>query len=83
MTKVYGLQIPDTKGLINVDLELYVTKLKIKNFRGVFMRDTLPNKPRLRECGIMNLNTSKEAGSYWVCYYKDWKERIFFILLVK
>ena len=62
--KVYGLQIPDTKGLTNVDLELYVTKLKIKNFRGVFMRDTLLNKPHHGECGIMNLNTSKEAGSH-------------------
>ena len=40
--KVYGLQIPDTKGLTNFDLTVYSSKLGIENFRGVFMRDTLP-----------------------------------------
>ena len=42
--KVYGLEIPDTKGLTNFDLIELAKKLKIKNFRGVFMRDNLPKK---------------------------------------
>jgi hypothetical protein len=76
--EIYGLHIPDTKGLTNVDLKLYAAKLGIKKFRGVFMRDTLPSKSHNRECGIVNLNTSTEAGSHWVCYYKNRKERIYF-----
>ena len=44
--KVYGIGIPSDKGLTNVDIESYVKKLKISNFRGVFMRDTLPTNPK-------------------------------------
>jgi hypothetical protein len=43
--------------------------MKIKNFRGVFMRDELKKLPP-NECGIFNLNTSKEPGSHWVCWFK-------------
>ena len=66
---VFGLHIPN-KVLTNFDLINYVKELKIRNFRGVFMRDTLPSKPRKEECGIVNFNTIKEKGSHWVCYYK-------------
>ena len=78
--KVFGLNIPDAKGLTNIELEVYVKKLEINNFRGVFIRDTLPHKPYRQECGIVNLNTSKEAGSHWVWYFKDGKKntRIYF-----
>ena len=38
--KVYGIELPSDKGLTNVDIESYVDKLKIPNFRGVLMRDT-------------------------------------------
>ena len=33
------------------------------------MRDTLPKQPHSVECGIVNLNTSSQSGSQWVCYY--------------
>ena len=69
--KVYGLDIPSGKGLTNVDLQEYARRLGIKHFRGVYMRDTLPEKPTRQECGIVNLNTSDEQGSHWVCYSKD------------
>ena len=69
--EVYGLHIPDTKGLTNIDLYKYAKKLNIEEFRGVFMRDTLPHTPYPKECGIVNLNTSRESGSHWVCYFKD------------
>ena len=64
--KVYGLNIPDTKGLTNIELKIYAQQLRINNFRGVFMRDTLPHTPYHKECEIVNLNTSKESGSHWV-----------------
>ena len=44
------------------------------------MLDTLLHKPYRQECGIVNLNTSKEAESHWMCYFKDDKKnmRIYF-----
>ena len=74
---VYGLTIPD-KPLSNFELLDYAKQLNIPNFRGVFMRDELPNKPWLNESGIVNLNTSLEPGSHWVAYYKNGKTRIAF-----
>ena len=74
---VFGIFIPD-KVLTNFDLIEYAQKLEIPKFRGVFMRDTLPKKPRKEECGIVNLNTSAEKGSHWVCYYKKGLDRIYF-----
>ena len=76
--KVYGIEIPSDKGLTNVDIESYVKKLKIPHFRGVFMRDTLPTNPKKVECAIVNLNTSSEIGSHWVCLVKIGKSRIYF-----
>jgi hypothetical protein len=35
------------------------------------MRDTLPNKVNKVECGILNLDVSKNNGTHWVCYYKN------------
>ena len=60
------------------DILNYVQRLRIPNFRGVKMRDELPSKPRKIESGILNLNTSYEAGSHWVAWYKDGKERYYF-----
>ena len=76
--KVYGLLIPDNKGLTNIDICKYVRELQIPNLRGVFMRDTLPSTPNSKECGIVNFNTSEQQGSHWVCYYKDHDNRIYF-----
>ena len=74
---VYGIQIP-AKALTNFELLDYVKKLKIRNFRGVFMRDTLPFTPLENESGIVNFNSSKQSGSHWVCYFKRGNERIYF-----
>lgn len=32
------------------------------------MRDTLPKSPFLKECGIINLDNSKNSGTHWVAY---------------
>ena len=43
------------------------------------MRDTLPRQtPHSVECGIINLNTSSQSGSHWVCYYRNKSNRICF-----
>ena len=77
--KVYGLVIPNCKGLTNFDLDKHARTLRIPNFRGVFMRDTLPSIPYHKECGIVNFDTSKQVGSHWVCYFKDeMDQRIYF-----
>ena len=65
--------------LTNFDILRYVRQIHLPNFRGVFMRDMLPESgPYQRECGIVNLNTSKQSGSHWVCYYRNKKCRIYF-----
>ena len=74
---VYGLYIPD-KALSNFELLDYAKQLNIPNFRGVFMRDELPNKPWKNETGVVNFNSSLEPGSHWVAYYKNGKQRIAF-----
>lgn len=42
----------------------------IPYFRGVFMRDELPKTPLENECGIINLDISKNPGTHWVAYAK-------------
>ena len=76
--KVYCLKLPVDKGLTNLELVKYARKLGIDNFRGVFMRDTLPNVMHHKECGIVSLNQSDQPGSHWVCYYKDGTHCIYF-----
>ena len=73
--KVYGVEIPSDRGLTNMDIYKYVRELQIDNFRGVFMRDTLPRLAHTKECGIVNFNTSEQSGSHLVCYYKDTRNR--------
>jgi hypothetical protein len=63
--------------LTNKDIIKLANELKISNFRGVFMRDTLPNTPNITECGIVNLDSIKNNGTHWVCYYTD-REKCFY-----
>ena len=68
---VEGLII-ENKALSNHELIGFIKQLKIKNFRGVFMRDDLPKKKRTKECGIVNLADSLSDGTHWVCYYNGY-----------
>lgn len=52
------------------ELDLLAFGQHLPHFRGVFMRDNLPKKPLHNECGILNLQTTKEDGSHWVAYIK-------------
>ena len=46
-------------------------RLKIQNFRRVFLLDTLPEKPNKKECGIVNFDKSGGPGTHWVAWYKN------------
>ena len=73
---IFGVSIPD-KPLPNIERTTYARELEIPHFRGVYMRDTLPLYPFNIESGIVNLNTSNQAGSRWVCYYHNKADRIY------
>ena len=75
--QIFNVSVPD-EPLTNIELVRYVRELKIPDFRGVFMRDTLPKHPFNVESGIVNFNTSNQPGSHWVCYYRNKNEIIFF-----
>jgi len=74
---VEGVVLPN-KPLTNFELIEAAKKLNIPNFRGVFLRDELPKKPRRNECGILNLNDSSGRGSHWVVFSKNGNEKIYF-----
>ena len=40
----------DLTALTNVDLLNFVNELKTKNLGGIYMRDTLPNEPKVEDC---------------------------------
>jgi hypothetical protein len=50
----------------------------ISHFRGVFMRDSLPQTVLPVECGVVNLDDSDGPGTHWVAYYKRGREAIYF-----
>ena len=77
MIKVDDIVLPD-KALTNFELDDAVKKLKIKKFRGVFVRDQLPKKPRSIEFGILNTGDSKSGGYHWICWYKKGKNKYSF-----
>ena len=60
--------------MANYEIVRMVKELKIKDFRGVFMRDTLSVKINDIECGILNLDVYKNNGTHWMCYYKNNEE---------
>ena len=42
------------------------------------MRDTLPKKAKLNECGILNLDSSSGDGTSWVMWFKKGKDKFYF-----
>lgn len=74
---VEGVILPNAP-LSNFQLIDTVKKLKIPNFRGVFLRDELPAKPRKNECGILNLGDSSGVGTHWVAWWKKGDSKYYF-----
>lgn len=58
------------KPLSDKNILMYAKMLNVPHFRGVFMRDMLPQKIHVNETGIINLDSTKGRGTHWVCYYK-------------
>lgn len=71
------LIIPN-KPLSNNDLLKYASCLKIPFFRGVFMKDRLPQSIRKNETGIVNLDNTDGPGTHWTCYKKLGKTVYYF-----
>jgi len=60
-----GILLPN-KPLSNFEIEDASRKLGVSGFRGVFVRDSLPNKPKIKECRVLNLSDSSRNGTHWV-----------------
>ena len=50
----------------------------MNGFRGVFLRDTLPKKVKLNDCGILDLDSSSGDVPYWVIWFKKGKDKFYF-----
>ena len=70
--------ILENKPLTTSEIEGVVKELKIKNFRGVFLRDILPKIPNKTECGILNLDSTFGHGTHWVCWFKQGDLKLYF-----
>lgn len=57
------------RALTDVDLKRYTKHIPF--FRGVFMRDQIPDKPKEKECAIINLDSNDGNGTHWVAYKKN------------
>ena len=66
------------KPLSNLKIIDAAKKLSPDGFRGVFLRDTLPTKTKLNECGILNLESSSGDGTHWVMWFKKGKDKFYF-----
>ena len=71
------LQLPQ-EILYDDDILDYAVKLKISYFIGVKMRDELPSRAKINECGVLNFNTHLQSGSHWTCWYKRGNDRYYF-----
>lgn len=60
---------PKIEPLSNIDIIDKCKELKIKNFKGVFMRDELKGKPLENECLILNHDLSCNEGTHWTCLF--------------
>lgn len=76
MSSTQIIDLLPQRPLTNVDIEQCAEKLKLPNFRGVFMRNLLPIRILENECGVVNLDNSHGRGTHWVSYIK----RGFFVL---
>jgi len=77
MIQVENIVLPN-KPLSNSEIKDAFKKFSLKNFHGVFLRDTLPKKPKRNECAIMNLNDTSGDGTHWVAWFKRGDKKWYF-----
>lgn len=64
------------QSLSNFDIERAARS--IPHFRGVFMRDGLPQSTWSKECGVVNLDSREGPGTHWVAYHKEGPSAVYF-----
>ena len=74
---VDSVSLPN-KSLSNVEIIDAAKQLSLYGFKGAFLRDTIPTKTKLNECGILNLDSSSGDGTHWVMWFKKGKEKFYF-----
>jgi len=77
MIQVENIVLPN-KPLINFEIEDAAKKIGLKHFRDVFLRDTLPKKPKRNECAIMNLDDTSGDGTHWVVWFERGDKKWYF-----
>lgn len=50
----------------------------IPNFRGIYMRNSIPNKLLFKENAIVNLDDKNGGGTHWVAYKKHGNKITYF-----
>lgn len=70
--------LPKRIPLNELHIHNIVHRLKIKHFRGVFMRDNLPKTSLYNECAVVNLDSIKNDGTHWTAYCKKGKHVFYF-----
>ena len=61
----------------NLEIIDAAKKLSLYEFRGVFLRDILPKKVKLNECGILNFDSSSGDGTHWVMWFRNGKNKFY------
>lgn len=62
--------LPKSRAMDEMDIYTYANALKIKHFRGVYMRDALPDRYWTNECAVVNLDSIQGPGTHWIAYCK-------------
>jgi hypothetical protein len=55
--------------LSNIQIIDKCREIKIKNFKGIFMRDELKGRTSENECFILNHDISSNNGTHWTCLF--------------
>ena len=66
------------KPLSNLEIIDAAKKLSLYEFRGVFLRGTLPTRTKLNECCILNLDSSSGDGTHCVMWFEKCKDKFYF-----
>ena len=61
-----GALFKNIQPLSNFDIIHFCKKLKIRNFKGCFMRDEMKYLCGNDECFVMNIDDSSSPGTHWV-----------------
>lgn len=77
VSKKVPIKLPN-RALTNIELEKFVGRLRIPNFRGVYMRNNLPKHINVNETGIINLDDKNGPGTHWTAYLKRGPKIIYF-----